>query len=132
MNCNELKELVKDFLQRIPLYAPFRNGQVIILKVNECSFEVVKKGNKFEINRTSNCENKLIIRLKDVESFKFLFQSQNLEDYGNQLVNLAIQEKITMDLGPFENPMKSGFHRFIGYRKKVKGLETYQCVIPLF
>ena len=132
MNCTELQELLKDFLQRVPLYAPFKIGQVIIVRVNECIFEVIKKGNKCEINKPSNYENQLILRLSDIESFKYLFQSRGLEEYGSRLVNLAVQEKINMDLGQYENPMKCGFHRFIGYRKKAKGLETYQWVIPLF
>jgi hypothetical protein len=129
---NDMEELIKRFLKKIPLHSPFKIDQSIALKIADCIFEVIKKKEKVEVNRISNYENRLVLQFNDSESFQYLFTSNDIEDYGNRLVNLAIQGKIIMEIGPFENPMKYGFHRFIGYRKKIKGLELYQCIIPLF
>jgi len=132
MISTELVELVGDFLKRVPLHTPFKLGQSIILQLNNSFLEVRKKKKEVQINPTTNSEKTLLLKFQDLESFKFLFSAQDLKEYGNRLVSIAVQGKIIMDPGPFQDPMRSGFHRFIGYLKKTKGLHTYACTIPTF
>ncbi|NVM52881.1 MAG: hypothetical protein HWN66_04200 [Candidatus Helarchaeota archaeon] len=120
------------FLTRIPLHAPFRVAQCIVIETKDCMFEITKREKGLQIELVTSCEGKLVITINDVKSFQFLFGSKDLVEYGNRLVNLSTQGNITMDPGPYEDPMKSGFHRFIGYRKKAKGVETFRLIIPTF
>ncbi|MFX1297637.1 MAG: hypothetical protein ACFFD2_22660 [Promethearchaeota archaeon] len=132
MVCNELGDKLKAFLEEIPLYSPFQIGQSIILKIDECILEVSKEKRGFQIIINPDFKEKLVLKFKDVKAFEYLFEAKDLIDYGNRLVTLSTQGKIIMDIGPFKNPMKRGFHRFISYLKKTGGLQTYICIVPTF
>lgn len=132
MTCKALGEQIKQFLIRVPLYSPFKVGQSIIITVENCVIEISKTPEGLDIKTVTNSDNKLVIKLKDEESFHILFDSKDLKEYGNKLVELATQGKIFMDPGPYTDPMKSGFHRFIGYLKKKKGIVTFRWIIPTF
>ena len=131
MTCKALAEKLKKFLNTVPLYSPFKIGQSIVIKINNCVFEIIKKNKGFQIKEGSNVKNNLVLEFKDDDSFQYLFGSKSLAEYGNRLVKISTQGRVTMNPGPFKDPMKSGFHRFIGYLKRTKGLQTYVCIIAV-
>ncbi|MHA1265388.1 MAG: hypothetical protein ACTSRS_09160 [Candidatus Helarchaeota archaeon] len=116
----------------MPLHAPFKQDHTLIIKLQDCMIELSKKQHKLHIAPTNSCENKLVIIFKDIQSFEYLFSSKNMSDYSNRLVKIATEGKVMMDPGPYRNPMLSGFHRFIGYCQKKKGLQTFCWMIPIF
>lgn len=133
MTCENLEAKIRDFLIRVPLHSPLKTGQTVIIRVNECNLEIRKKlGNNFDVIQTLDCEDKLIITLKSMESFEYLFDSKTLLEYGNRLVEVSIRGAILLNPGPYKDPMLVGYHRFIGYRKPKKGLESYCWIIPVF
>ncbi len=132
MNCKELQIKLDEFFRKVPLYSPLKIGHSVIIRIGECSFEILKEEGGFLVNQNYESNNKLLIQFKDLDSFKYIFDAKNLKEYGSRLVHLATKGKVYMDPGPFEDPMKAGFYRFIGYLKKSRGLQTYVCIVPVF
>jgi len=131
MNCMELQNQLQRFLRKVPLYSPLKTGHSIIIKVGTCSFEIAKSVKGFVVNENDISNKALILRFKNQNAFRFIFEARSLREYGGRLVALATDGQVVMDPGPFRDPMKAGFYRFIGYLRKSGGLQTYSCIVPV-
>ncbi len=124
-----LKEKIKDLVERINLFAPIKEGQVIY-EIDKMNVILLKRDKKIVI--LEKIENnipfiKLIFdNLKDID---YLLEANTLKDYGSRLFELSVlNQKVILKTNKVQNLTKEGYYRFISH---TRGTNKYEIIVPI-
>ena len=129
MKKQEIKEQVKDLVERINLFAPIKEGQVIF-EIKEMNFTLLKRDKKIEILDKSITNIPYIKLLFDkVEDLKFLLKAEDLKDYGRRLFELSVlNQNVILKTNNIENLTREGYYRFISH---TRGTNKFEIIVPI-
>ncbi|MHC1590951.1 MAG: hypothetical protein ACXQS8_02600 [Candidatus Helarchaeales archaeon] len=132
-SCERCVEKIKELFQKIPVLRPQKKGK-IFMKIEDCLIAITHENKEITVEQVNANERKdeLLINFSDFETFFYVMDARDLQDYGDRLVySVALKGKINLDAVE-KNPIRNPFYKLICRSRMKKGIQVFEMVIPLY
>jgi len=126
---SSIQQQLKDLVEKINLFAPIKEGQVIFKKDND-EIILIKKNKEVKIIEEIKKDLPYIeLNFNDIEDMRYLTESKDLKDYGSRLFKLSVlDQKVTLKTSNIKNLTREGYYRFISH---TRGRYKFEIIVPI-